>query len=127
MYDDNARNALYAHVSTEARPVKLYQYGSGLIAIGPGGAQWIIPSPAYQILLNAAGIAGPNVVRVLNDEAELGFLVMIRGKLNPDPVISSQIDAVLALSEEDAQRIASAIQADLADGVADELAERLKS
>jgi hypothetical protein len=127
MYDDNARNALYAHVSTEARPVKLYEWGTGLIAMGPGGAYWPIPSQAYATLLNASGIAGPNVIRKIADEAEMSFQRMIRGKLMPDPILESQVEAVLKLSPEDAQRIADAIEAELADGVADELAERLKA
>lgn len=125
MYDEKARDALFAHVSTEARPVKFYGWGTGTIAMGPGGAFWAIPTPAYATLLDAAGIAGPLTTRNIADQAEMDFLLMIRKHLTPDPVVTAQIEAVLKLSAEDAQRIADAIGGGLADGVADELAERL--
>lgn len=123
MYDDKARNALYAHVSTEARAIKLYEWGTGLIAMGPGGVFWAIPSQAYAILLAAAGIAGPNVVRKIADQAEMDFLLMIRRTLTPDPALTKQVNAVLKLSPEDAQRITGG----LADGVAQELGARLSA
>lgn len=125
MYDEKARDALFAHVSTEARDVKFYGWGTGTIAMGPGGAFWAIPTPAYATLLDAAGIAGPLTTRNIADQAEMDFLLMIRKHLTPDPVVTAQIEAVLKLSAEDAQRIADAIGGGLADGVADELAERL--
>lgn len=112
-------------VRTESRPVKLYKTSKGLEAFGQGGKTWIVPSDAYRVLLDALGVAGPQIIRTIPDN-ERTFLLTILGTLNPDPAAAAQVDAVMKLTDEDAKRIADAIQAELAEGVADELADRLK-
>ena len=115
MYDDAARTDLYRKVETESRPLKLYQWGSGIIAVGPGGKQWPIPSGAYVTLLAAVGLAG-DVIRVVSD-TELGFVSDTLGMLAPDPAVTAQAEHVLSLSPEDAANLASQISTTVGDRI----------
>jgi len=89
------------------RPVQLYTYGSGIIAVGQGGSEWIVPSQAYVDLLDHLGLASPQSV-VISKEA-LGFLKTISNELNPDPAVVKQVDAVLTLSPESVAALAAQI------------------
>ena len=89
------------------RPIQLYTYGTGIIAVGPGGSEWVVPSQAYVTLLDHLGIATPQSV-VISPEM-LGFLKMISRHLNPDPVAAKQVDAVLTLSAESVSALAAQI------------------
>jgi len=89
------------------RPVQLYTYGSGIIAVGPGGSEWVVPSQAYVTLLDHLGLAAPRSV-VISTEM-LGFLKTISHELNPDPVVEKQVAAVLTLSAESVSALAEQI------------------
>jgi len=89
------------------RPVQLYTYGSGIVAVGQGGSEWIVPSQAYVDLLDHLGLASPQSV-VISKEA-LGFLKTISNELNPDPAVVKQVDAVLTLSAESVAALAAQI------------------
>lgn len=121
----HAAGDISAVVRTEARPVKLYRYGGKVIAVGDGGKVWEVPSDAYRILLDALGVAGPNIVRDIPTKEELDFLKMILGQLNPDPAAEVKVDAVLSISEADAQRIADKIDLSTPEEIASVLSARL--
>lgn len=91
----------------QLRPVQLYTYVTGIIAVGPGGSEWIVPSQAYVALLDHLGLAAPQSV-VISTEM-LGFLKTISGQLNPDPVVTKQVDAVLTLSADSVAALAAQI------------------
>lgn len=114
-----------AIIRTESRPIKLYRYAGKLIAVGDGGKVWEVPSDAYRILLDALGVAGPNVLRDIPTKEEYDFLQTILGQLNPDPTATTKVDAVLSISEADAQRIADKIKVSTPQEIAAELSERL--
>lgn len=107
MYDDDK----HRQVLTAARPVRLYKIGTGIIAVGTGGGFWILPDPAYIELLVAWELAGPNIVARAIDQNELDTMRKVLATLNPggDGAARAKVDAVLALSVEDVQRLASAI------------------
>lgn len=111
-------------VRTESRPFKLHNTSKGLEAFGPGGKTWLVPSDAYRVLLDALMVAGPHVGRTLPDN-ERTFLITLLETLSPDPVNAGKVEAVLSISEEDAQRIADRIKVASPDQVADVLADRL--
>ena len=119
--DDMYDEAKHRQLLTAARPIKLYKMGTGVIAIGTGGGFWIIPTYAYVDLLIAWELAGPDLVARPIDQTELETMRVLLATLNPrgDSNASGKVDAVLSLSEADAQR--------LADAVADEHARRLAS
>lgn len=119
--DDMYDEAKHRQLLSAARPIKLYKMGTGVIAIGTGGGFWIIPTYAYVDLLIAWELAGPDLVERPIDQTELETMRVLLATLNPrgDSNASGKVDAVLSLSEADAQR--------LADAVADEHARRLAS
>lgn len=108
MYDANAQIALFGKIESEARPLKLYQYGSGFIIVGPGGKDWAIPSSAYHELLKALGLTAAFPQRVIN-EAELGFVKQTLSLLAPDPILEQTVHNVISLSPEDADRLAASV------------------
>ena len=121
----NVAGDLSAVIRTESRPVKLYQYDGKIIAVGEGGKVWDVPSDAYRILLDALGVAGPNILRAIPTKDELDLLQMILGRLNPDPSTEVKVDAVLAISDSDAERIAGKIKTATPQDMATEFARRL--
>ena len=96
-----------------------------IIAVGEGGKVWDVPSDAYRILLDALGVAGPNILRAIPTKDELDLLQMILGRLNPDPSTEVKVDAVLAISDSDAERIAGKIKTATPQDMATEFARRL--
>lgn len=114
MYDAQAQQALFAkldelgaRIERDARPLRAYQLDSGIILIGPGGKQWIVPSMAYMQLVQALGLAG-GIQRIING-AELEFMKFLLERVAPDPANIAQVDRVLELSNDDAARIAAQI------------------
>ncbi|RLK47610.1 M23 family metallopeptidase [Microbacterium telephonicum] len=107
MYDDAAQEALFQKIEWESRPYKTYQWGGALILMGPGGRKYIIPSGEHRNLLMALGLTGNSIQRVLTD-VELSYLESVHGALSPDPK-EAQVQAVLELSDEDAKKIAAAV------------------
>ena len=104
MYDAAAQQALFRKIENDTRPIRLYTWGTGLIAVGPGGKEWIVPSQAYVDLLVFLRLCGPESVPITNDQKN--FLTMISGLLNPDPNVNAQAGGVLNLAPEEAERLA---------------------
>lgn len=111
MYTEDAERRLMDRIEAEAeklRPVRLYQWGTGIIAVGPGGQEWIVPSQAYIDLLDYLRLADTRPV-VIND-SQHDFLTRISSALNPHPAAPA-VDAVLKLSEGDVQDLVERIGA----------------
>lgn len=104
MYDANAQAALFRKIENDTRPIRLYTWGSGIIAVGPGGKEWIVPSQAYIDLLVFLRLCGPDATTINNDQH--AFLLQISGQLNPDPSTSAQAGAVFDLSPDEAASLA---------------------
>lgn len=117
-------------VRTAARPLRLYRYDKKLLAMGDGGKVWEVPNEDYRILMDALGLAGPDVLRDISKN-ELDFMQMVLSSVNPDPVAQGQVEAILKLSDEDAKRIAANVQvpsaAEIAKTVNDDHAKRMSS
>ncbi len=109
MYDNAARDALFRKIENDTRPIRLYTWGSGIIAVGPGGKEWVVPSQAYIDLLVFLRLAGPDSVSITDDQKN--FLKMISGLLNPDPNVNAQASGVFGLSPEEAERLAKDLPA----------------
>lgn len=109
MYDDGK----HREVLTAARDIKLYQMGTGVVAVGDGGF-WPIPAYPYLELLIAWEIAGPNLVNRPIDQNELTTMLELRRTLSTAPTGAAQkVEAVLKLSPEEASRLAATIAADV--------------
>ncbi len=104
MYDAAAQQALFRKIENDTRPIRLYTWGTGVIAVGPGGKEWIVPSQAYIDLLVFLRLCGPESVSITTEQKD--FLKMISGLLNPDPNVDAQAGGVLNLAPEDAERLA---------------------
>lgn len=104
MYDAAAQQALFRKIENDTRPIRLYTWGTGLIAVGPGGKEWIVPSQAYVDLLVFLRLCGPESVSINTDQKN--FLTMISGLLNPDPNVNAQAGGVMNLAPEEAERLA---------------------
>lgn len=103
MYDAAARDALFRKIENDTRPIRLYTWGTGIIAVGPGGREWIVPSQAYIDLLVFLRLSGPDSVKI--DDNQKGFLKQISGLLNPDPNVNAQAGGVFDLSPDEAERL----------------------
>ncbi|WP_292717182.1 hypothetical protein [Microbacterium sp. 13-71-7] len=123
MYDDNK----HREVLTASRPIKLYQMGTGVVAVGEGGGFWVIPSDAYLQLLVAWELAGPNLVARPIDQNELTALCNLLRTANPggDGTPGQQVDTILKLSDDDAKRIAAQLSGTIAGDVVSQIGERL--
>lgn len=108
MYDANAQAALFGKIEAESRPLKLYQYGTGFIVVGPGGKDWPIPSGAYHELLKALALTSAFPIRVINKD-ELGFIKQTLGLLSPDPELEKTVNNVISLSKEDADKLSASL------------------
>lgn len=104
MYDAAAQQALFRKIENDTRPIRLYSWGTGLIAVGPGGKEWVVPSQAYVDLLVFLRLCGPEAVSINTDQKN--FLKMISGLLNPDPNVNAQAGGVMSLSPDEAERLA---------------------
>lgn len=123
MYDDGK----HREVLTASRPIKLYKMGTGVVAVGAGGGFWIVPNENYKALLIAWELAGPNEVARPIDQNELDTMRKILTTVNPDGdgKAGAAVETILKLSDDDVRRIVTAISADVAGGVADEIGQRL--
>ncbi|MGZ0068047.1 M23 family metallopeptidase [Microbacterium arborescens] len=98
-------------IKTEARPLRLYRYKGGMIAVGPGGKHWTVPSDAYRVLLQALGLVG-EVMRDLGDgDNELNFIKQVLSNVAPDPATTKTADTVLSLPHRDADDLARKVEA----------------
>ncbi|MCC4909097.1 M23 family metallopeptidase [Microbacterium sp. cx-59] len=109
MYDTAAQQALFRKIENDTRPIRLYTWGTGVIAVGPGGKEWIVPSQAYIDLLVFLRLCGPESVPITTEQKN--FLTMISGLLNPDPDVNAQAGGVLDLAPAEAERLARGLPA----------------
>lgn len=109
MYDDIAKAALYAELE-QLRPIKLYQWGTGLIWVGPGGKEWVVPNQDY-VVLAAYLKQAPSQPIVINDGMHTFVTTQFLPGLSPDPA-NERIEAILRLSEAEAAQMAKAIRED---------------
>lgn len=75
MYDQNARNELFAElrklsndIKRFSAPLKLYTYGTGIVAINPQTGKFMILAQGYPELLEYLGYAGGGAPKINDDQ-----------------------------------------------------------
>jgi hypothetical protein len=111
MYDDDAKKALFDELE-QLRPIKLYQWGTGLIWVGPGGKEWVVPNDDYVILGDHLKQA-PRRPIPITDGMHTFLTKQFLPGLHPDPA-NQVIEAILKLSEAEAKSLADNIRAGIA-------------
>lgn len=107
MYDAAAEKRLMEKLDQVARvaaPLKMYTYGSGVVAVNPATGGWSILGPGYPEVLNHLGLAAGGYPRI--DEGQFGYATQYL----PNTVGIPSLDDADGFSEQDLAAIKDAIE-----------------
>lgn len=107
MYDAAAEKRLMEKLDQVARvaaPLKMYTYGSGIVAVNPLTGGWSILGPGYPEVLNHLGLAAGGYPRV--DEGQFGYAT----QYIPNTVGIPSLDEADGFSADDLAAIKAAIE-----------------
>lgn len=110
MYDGNAQATLIAEIQ-QTRYLKLYAWGTGLIAVNPNGREWVLPNSDYGTLLAHLGLA-PSQAVAINDQQHTFLIGLLRNILPANDAPSdAAVQSIVSLTPAAVSDLVSKISA----------------